>query len=423
MDYIKQYSKLIKKNIGKPNKAKNLIKLGLTFENFRVNHLQEKNIPEALKYLNQISLQYVLEPLKCPKNSAWVNLFSPCEILHAMDIYPVLIEGYSSFMSGLKCEDMFIDLAENEGIAETLCSYHKGFIGAADSGVLSKPNFAITTSLACDANVNTFRYLSEKNNIPYYIIDVPYSITKDSLDYVTNQLKEMIKMMEDIMGKKLEIDKLKKILENENSCTTYRIKYLKSLANHYYPNTLTLEMYMLFTSHTFMGRNETLKFYKMLSEDILKYPKSNGKRIFWTHLIPFYHEVLKKYFNMNPDKQIIGIDMNYDYIDMLDINNPLESLSRKLILNQFNGSFQRKIDNIMNLIDITKPDGVINFSHWGCRQSSGGVRLLKDAVHKKGLPFLSLDGDGMDRRNSPVGQMNTRLEAFFEILEKERNDA
>lgn len=423
MDYIKEYGNIIKKNVNNPKKGKKLIKLGLSLENFRVNHMQEKNIPVALKYLNKICLKYVLEPLKTPENSAWVNLFSPSEILHAMDIYPVLIEAYSSFLSGLKCEDIFIDLAENQGISETLCSYHKGFIGAANSGVLSKPNFAITTSLACDANVNTFRYLSEKNKIPFYIIDVPYTLNKDTLYYVTKQLYEMVDMIENIVGRKLNIEKLKGILENENKCTEYRIKYLKSLSSHYYPNTLTLEMYMLFTSHTFMGRKETLNFYKMLSEDILNYPENSGTRIFWTHLIPFYHETLKKYFNINPNRQIVGIDMNYDYLGILNIDDPIESLAKKLISNQFNGDFQRKIDNIMNLIDITKPDGVINFSHWGCRQSSGGVKLLKDEVNKSGLPFLSLDGDGVDRRNSPSGQINTRLEAFFEMLEKERKDA
>ena len=40
-----------------------------------------------------------------------------------------------------------------------------------------------------------------------------------------------------------------------------------------------------------------------------------------------------------------------------------------------------------------------------------------------GIPMLILDGDGIDRRNSHDGQIKTRLEAFLEILDKERNSS
>lgn len=41
-----------------------------------------------------------------------VNLFAPCEFLHALKIYPMFVEGVSSYLSGTKCEDGFIDYAE-----------------------------------------------------------------------------------------------------------------------------------------------------------------------------------------------------------------------------------------------------------------------------------------------------------------------
>ena len=63
-------------------------------------------------------------------------------------------------------------------------------------------------------------------------------------------------------------------------------------------------------------------------------------------------------------------------------------------------------------------DAVIHFCHWGCKQSSGGVMLLKvKKCRKCGIPMLVLDGDGMDRRNSHDGQIRTRLEAFLEMID------
>ena len=49
--------------------------------------------------------------------------------------------------------------------------------------------------------------------------------------------------------------------------------------------------------------------------------------------------------------------------------------------------------------------------------------LLREKLKQEGIPFLVLDGDGMDRANSHDGQIKTRFEAFLEILEQKRNSA
>lgn len=41
----------------------------------------DKQIPKALRYLNHYAIGNVLEALKHPEKTAWVNLFTPVEIL------------------------------------------------------------------------------------------------------------------------------------------------------------------------------------------------------------------------------------------------------------------------------------------------------------------------------------------------------
>ena len=38
----------------------------------------------------------------------------------------------------------------------------------------------------------------------------------------------------------------------------------------------------------------------------------------WIHLIPFYQETLKKYFNSSNEYQIVAIDMALDFAETLD---------------------------------------------------------------------------------------------------------
>lgn len=418
MDIIQKYGEQIRKNMNNPQHSLKLIKFGLGMEEKRVTYMPDKNAPESFRYLNKICLNYILEPLRNSENYAWVNLFAPTEILHAMEISPMVIEAYSSFMSGLKCEDGFIDFAEKAGISDTLCGYHKVFIGAVESHILPKPKFALTTSTVCDANVNTFRYISEKYSIPYYIIDVPYEMSRKNITYVASQLKEAVKMMEDCTGKKLNEDKLSAIIENENKSKSCMSEYLKYLEVKCLPTTLTLQMYMLFTSHTFMGRPETLEFYKMLANDIKNSTSQSGTRVLWVHILPYYHKPLKEYFNFSNKYQLLGYDMIFDHMESLDSDHPYEAIAGKLISNKLNGPFSRKAKLVEDLVDRLNPDAVINFCHWGCRQSSGGVMILKDMLKGKGIPFLTIDGDGIDRRNGHDGQVRTRLEAFFEMVEK-----
>ena len=103
----------------------------------------------------------------------------------------------------------------------------------------------------------------------------------------------------------------------------------------------------------------------------------------------------------------------------MDETKPFHALAKKIIRNLYNGSYSHKADMVGKLADTLHPDAVIQFCHWGCKQSSGGSLLLKEKLNEMNIPMLILDGDGIDRRNSHDGQIKTRLEAFLEMLENE----
>jgi len=116
---------------------------------------------------------------------------------------------------------------------------------------------AVTTSLACDANINSFRYLSDKYDLPLYIIDVPYEYNRDTVEYVKKQLIEMIGLIEDVFERKLDIDKLREIIIRENEIRKLINEYIDNLRLRSLNSTMTFEMYMLFTSLVFIGMEET----------------------------------------------------------------------------------------------------------------------------------------------------------------------
>ncbi len=399
-----------------PAAARKLVDAGLTEELARMKLFPKKEMPSGMRKLNYWAMNKIRKALKDPASSCWTNIFAPVEILECFDLSCLSMEALSSFMSGFKIEDHLINGAESSGIAPTMCSYHKNFIGGVDAGIFPPVPFSVTTSLACDGNISTFRHVERKYGVKSYVIDIPYAFSRDAKGYVTGQLKDLIKALESRTGKKFDIDRLRQVIRRENLSRRYYGRYLDEVSHRYYPKTLTLEMFLLFATHLDIGTEDTLEIFRLLSRDVKKYPEMKGKRIFWDYLIPYYQPTLQEYFNYNEDFMIQAMDMNMDYMHQMDEAHPLEALAEKMIRNMFNGPYERRATHVAKLVRHFQPDGVISFCHWGCRQSSGGVNILREEMRRIGMPLLVLDGDAIDRRNSHDGQIKTRLEAFLEMI-------
>lgn len=419
MEIVKNYGKLIVNNIDEhPIVAKRMIEIGLWAETMRISFLSDKRTPKAYIKLNKLSLSSVNYCLRHPKTTVLCNIFTPVEILQCFDLKALSIECLAGYMGGFTIEDFFIDKAEDDGIASTLCSYHKCFMGVMQYPFLQDSLMSVTTSTLCDGNINTFRYLSQKDDLDLYVIDVPHHYSLENEKYVVEQLEEFIHILEEKTHQKYDENKLKEIIHRENLSHQYYLEYLDEETHRYYPNTLTLNLYSVFATHLEIGSQEVLELFKQFDEEVKQYPEFHGHRIMWVHLLPYFQESIQQCFDLSDKNQIILSEFPLDYVDEMDENHPLEAIAKKLICNHYNGDFERKVQWIGELVEKYQPDGVIHMCHWGCKQSSGGVMLLKKEMERRHVPFLILDGDCLDRRNCQDGQIKTRLEAFIEILDQ-----
>ena len=411
IDYVKDEA------IQHPEKSWDKILLGFKANKWRTRLLPNKNISKGYQKLESMMMGLVADSLSREGSYVWGNIFAPCELMQCFGLRTLSIECLSCYMSGYHLEDYFIDYAQNIGIAPTLCSYHKTFVGGVESKVVQKPEYAVTTSLSCDGNLNTFRYLEKKAKVPFTFLDVPYADDADSISYLADQLRQLAKTLEERTGRKFQEEQLKEILRTENETRAELMKFFDYQKTNYYPGELISHLYMMMGMHLLIGTREFLDLIRFMNEEIQKAPLFEGKRILWIHLMPFYQESLKKYFNSSKKYQIIASDIILDFMEELDAEHPFEALARKIIKNLYNGSYAYKAKMIGQLADHLKPDAVIHFCHWGCKQASGGSVLLKEKMQEMNIPMLILDGDGIDKRNSHDGQIKTRLEAFLELIE------
>lgn len=420
MDIIKTFGGMVMKRVlHDPAGARRLLLGGYRTKALAMRALPNRKLPPSKQYAAKLVMDVVIRALSHPERAAIVSIFAPCEPLFAAGITPYSIETIAGYLSGTKCERAFLEHASGEGIPETLCSFHRVFLGAADAGMMPKPRFMVYTNLACDGNMITFPYLKKKYGIPAYFIDVPYDKNEDSVHSVAEQLREMTKFISDITGRPVDEQFLQTAVGYSARSAKNYLEYCAHM-DHHLTGDLTSEMYTVFLSHILLGTKQADRFFEMLLDDIKQAPESHGKRLLWLHLVPYMQPSARKYLNFSDNVFIAACDLAYE--SMVDMNpqKPYESMARRMVYSPYNGNPDVRISRALEMAERTGADGAVLFAQWGCKSTLGASQIVKSALEKAGLPTLILDGDGCDQSNVSDGQVATRLGAFLEMLEEKR---
>ena len=417
-EIIKKLGKYIcEKAENNPQHVKNVLNLAFKLYELKLRYFPDKRLPKSRQYSATYIANIISEISANKSVSALVNIFMPCELLDTFGITPMCAELYSAYLTGAYAESVFSTIAQNAGVPETFCSYHKILLGCAYSKVFPKPSFAINSSFACDANNLTFSELAKFYNIPHFYIDVPSNQSQKDISYVAEQLKKLSEFLERQTKIKFDEKKLKKnLIRSQQTIQNLRL-CLKEKSRHCLSNTMTSELYEIYLLHDALGTKEALKYSEMLCSEIQNSPSPQKPRVLWIHTTPFWQEVAQDIFNFNNKCEIVACDMNFENLIDIDPDKPWESMAKRLVLSNWNSGLKR-IETAIKMAKELNVDGAICFCHWGCKQTNGISSLLKFELEKNGFPTLILNGDGCDRKNSSDGQISTRLNAFIELLEK-----
>jgi benzoyl-CoA reductase/2-hydroxyglutaryl-CoA dehydratase subunit BcrC/BadD/HgdB len=426
LNIIDTFGDFLKKELEKdPAKARRMLGAGYrAFEVFGKVH-PDRQLTSAQRYVAGAVMDVIIDALNRPDRSAMCSLFVPGEPMTAAGITPYSVEALSCFLAGTHIEKIFLDKTDELGIPETMCSFHRVFLGAAESRLMPQPKFLIYTNLACDGNMMTFPYLKSKYNIPSFFIDVPYEKNKDSVHMVAQSLKEMTVFLQDVTHKTITADALRKAVVSQNQSSADYRRHLSLLQNAALTTHMTSDMYGIFMARILAGSKATAEYTKRLVRDAQSAASAaaSGKRplrIAWVHLMPFMQPSLRELFNYSDRLVFTASDIVYDGFRIVDPADPYEAMAKKLVYSAFNGDSRSRIECARKMAKETNAEGVIVFTHWGCKTTIGASGLIRDALEADGIPVLVLDGDGCNPANSSDGQLVTRVEAFLEMLEEKR---
>lgn len=128
------------------------------------------------------------------------------------------------------------------------------------------------------------------------------------------------------------------------------------------------------------------------------------------------------YLENNHGAVIVFEEANYIYWSEMDPAKPYDSLARRILENPLIGPFPRMLKVTLDLIKKYKIDAVIEFAHWGCRHLNNGSQILREELRARNIPLLVIDSDCLDSRNYSKEQIRTRIDAFLEILDNNKQE-
>jgi len=365
------------------------------------------------------------------KPIAWITVFTPVELLYALDVYPISPEHFGAMCSARGLVLDYLEQAEMGGYSENLCSYSRcglGYTISGMNGLMPPPDILITFRNSCDVYVKWWQSLHAHLGTPLFLGEAPYVLTGADLgnyvlDYVVKQLEQLIKVIEEKFGLKFDMEKLVQTVKLSDKSSDLWLETLKLRRSKPCPLGGRDSASDIFPLVVMQGTDESVKFYEALFKEVKeKVDKKEGVienerfRLLFDGIWLWHALDLIKYFE---DKGAVFVYEPYSeaWAYRLDASKPLESIARKILAMGLNLDIDLRIESFLDSIKEFQVDAAVLFSNRSCKSWSAPQLVTADILSKEfNIPYLLFEADMADPRQYSEAQIKNRIDAFLEVL-------
>ena len=320
-------------------------------------------------------------------------------------------------------------------IPADMCGLIKMGAYAVEAGLVPVPTAMIAMLEPCDAQsalheawLNTEAWA----DVPTFALDPAYGTGEYDYAYFAGELRRMIAFLEDHVGRKLDYDRLREVIEVTNEQYAAWAEYnecRRAVPCPHGSSFATSDMGWGLTQHIEAGQPEVVGFFNMLAADAEEKIKAgvggvpNERiRILWADLVPFWHGPMAAWLAEEWGANVV-MDFQgytpYKHIDTSTEDSMLLGLAERCLaevpmIRQARGSVDVMIEDITRIAKDYKCDCVIFPGHVGHKDQSASIGFLTEACRDLGLPLLTLTVDNFDPRFTPLDVLKRQISEFFE---------
>jgi len=373
--------------------------------------------------------KYVLELSKLGKklyskdeNIAWCGVIAPFDLLSSMGVTSCFVEFVGAMLSSTQAAGYFLEEAEASGFATDSCAYHRAVMGAVLKNAMPEPDFIIGTSSPCTAGLAIVENFANQYKKDFLILNVPQNYTKDAVKFLAAQIEEMSHFVSDHTKRPLSKQKLGIALDYFNR-SSQLLKDIYDLAKTK-PSPVDSKFLKDFGTVMvlMMGTQQGVDICQAFKDELnhrietCQHHASKEKiRLMWIQNRIQYPFPINEMLD-DLGAKIVVDELNDVTWEPMDPDNPFESIAKRMISIPYSMGTSERIRHMQDIAGAYGIDGAINPCHWGCRQGTGTRGLISKGLKDINVPVLNLEIDCVDSRNLAKGQIETRVEAFIEML-------
>ncbi len=403
---------------------------------------------KATKEMGRIMAEYFYELHDADQTRkqkiAWCTSVGPAEILRAMGFLVHFPENHGAMLGASRMATDLIPVANAQGYSPDICSYLTADIGSylkgetplakAYKGIDSvpKPDVLVYNTNQCRDVQDWFAWYAEEFKVPLLGIHTHRNIvdvTEVYIPSIAKQMEELIPPLEEISGKKFDMDELKHVVALSRKCSDLWQEVLFTAANVPSPITFFDGTIHMGPAVVLRGTQAAVDYYELLLAE-LKERIQNGVAAVEGERFRLYWEGMPVWGRLSSHAKLFaGLKTNvlastycnsWIFADF-DPEDPFMSMAKAYTELFIVRSDHAKEKYIEEMLDFFKVDGIIYHDAKTCPYNTNCRYGMPQRLEKKtGIPSLIINGDLNDLRMISDEQTKTNVEAFIEQLEERK---
>jgi benzoyl-CoA reductase subunit B len=320
-------------------------------------------------------------------------------------------------------------------IPADLCTAIRLSIYYIENDMCLPPSASIAMITPCDGMQIMNQILAAKDDwrdVPMFAPDPPYMEGERALDYYAQQFREMVAFIEEHTGRRLDIDRLRKVVEESNRQYMLWSEYNELRravpCPHGYRmgNQVWTMVQMLETGDP----RCTAWLQELIAETEQRLREKRGAvekeriRLFWYDIRPLWIHEFASWLEREWGAVIVMDMFTYNPYTLIDTSTE-ESIFRGLakrslydvpMVRQERGPADHFADDITRIVKDYRIDCVVFPAHMGHKAMAGTVGISREICRDLGIPFLYLGIDLFDSTYTSPDEVKDRFSKFFAAM-------
>ena len=371
----------------------------------------------------------------------YTTAISPVELFVAHDVVPIYPENHAVACLTARMGTELSVATESLGYTSHLCAYARSDLGyrltgKSKTGGIPNPDVLMACNAQCFTLTKWFQVLSRAGNVPMFVFDTPEYIRntrarEEIVKYCVLQLKEMIKWLEEITKRKFDYDRLREVMKYSVKSSLLYKKFLDMAQYKPSPISIFDALIGMAIAVYRRGTQECVDYYQTLCDEI-QAKVDQGIGVLKNEKYRLYWENLPVWFKFSDHAKLLGsyggviLTSLYVHAWSLEFDldkDPLETMAEQYVSRFSNSTIEDRADMALKLFEKYDMNGMIMFMNRSCKAVSFAVPSLKELLTKRtGIPALVFESDMGDPRFYSETQIRTRIEAYFETLDRLHGD-